>query len=105
MRRIAVEDLADMAECCVGQVVADRLEQAHRRGGIACHAMNGQRIGTQQPAPHWSLVIAAVPVQHAATIPAAIIGVSGCQRAQPVAGQKLAPALVHHPQLHVMVER
>src|SRR5215472_3684945 len=75
VRRVAVEDLANMAERAVGEMVGYRLEPGLRRGGIAMHPVMRQHPMSEQPSPDRPLVVAAVALSDAATVMTAVVGV------------------------------
>src|ERR1700693_5334327 len=62
VRRVALIDLADMPQPGVVKVVADRLEPALCRRGIAVDAVMRDRPRAKQPCPNRSLMIRAVAV-------------------------------------------
>ena len=105
MRRITIKNLADLAEPCIGKVVADRLEPSLRRRGVAVNPVMRQRPMPEQPGPDRSLVITAIAVADAAAVLAVILRVVRRQRPQTVRGQQLRAALLEDAALHSRFER
>src|SRR5271170_8338136 len=72
MRRVAVEDLADLTEAGIGQMVADGLQKPLCRRGVAVDSIMRERPGTKQPSPDGALVVGAIAFGHRAGTGAAI---------------------------------
>ena len=49
VRRVAVEDLADLSEPGIAKMIADRAQKALRRAGVAMDAVVGERPRAEQP--------------------------------------------------------
>src|SRR5439155_20840680 len=94
VRRVAVEDLGDLAEAAARQVRAQPVEEAWRHA--AAHALAGVGVDAEQVGPHPALVIGGVARPR---VPdrAAAIAVAARARAQPHRRDQLALAYAEDP--------
>jgi hypothetical protein len=86
VRRVAVEDLADLAEAGIEKMIADWAQKKLRRRGVVVDAIMGKRIMAEQPRPHRALMLAAVALDDPALVAAMIVGIVRRQRAQSIGG-------------------
>ena len=95
MRCIAVEDLANRAKALVCERITHRLQQRLRRRRVAGHTERRQGEVPEQPAPHRTLMIAAVALPHVASVVCMVVSRTGSKRPQSVRGQQMPTAHIH----------
>src|SRR5215469_9344917 len=105
VRRITVEDLANLAEPGIEQMIADRPQQTLRLRGVAVDTIMGERVMAEQPRPYRALMIPAVALDDPALVAAMIVGIVGRQRAQSIGGQESIRAAVQHGALRWLIQR
>jgi hypothetical protein len=68
VRSIAIEYFADRAEARLAQMGDHAVQKLERMGGVAVHAVMGEREWTKQPAPNGALVIDGVALARSAEV-------------------------------------
>src|SRR3989454_12791829 len=86
--RLGLEDLADRAESCLGQVSRKGFEHAPSRLAIAMAAQMGIEAGSEKPRPDEALAVGGIAGTLIATIGRLIALVLRAQGAKPIRGQQ-----------------
>src|SRR5437867_9686913 len=86
--RLSLEDLADRADSCLGQVGLKGFKHTANSLAIAMDAQVGVEVGSEEPRPDQALMVSGITGTLIATITRLIALVRRAQSTKPIGGQQ-----------------